>query len=123
MAEMVGQFGRLGDSVTPQLLPHAHQEFAALIVFAENMPPDFERAGRVEFERLHIELLHLRVLRVAELVGQFLIAHIPLLGPAMKPKPTLCLCSRGSVIICMASSRCIGGITNRSSNVQSDVSR
>src|SRR5262249_43343189 len=99
------------------------QEFATLIVFAEDMPSNFERAGWIEFERLHVHLLHRRILRIAELVGHFLIAHIPLLGPAMNPKPTLCLCSRRSVIIWMASSRCIGGITTRSSNVQRDVRR
>ena len=39
-----------------------------------------------------------------------------------KPKPALALCSMGSSIIASASSRCIGGITKRSSKVQSEVS-
>src|ERR1035437_8592821 len=49
--------------------------------------------------------------------------HIPLFGAVRKPNPALCLCSSGSSIISMASSRCMGGITKRSSKVQSEVNR
>ena len=45
--------------------------------------------------------------------------HIDLQGPDRKPKPVECLCSSGSALISMASSRCMGGITKRSSNVHS----
>src|SRR5262249_35690029 len=50
------------------------------------------------------------------------IHYRPLLGPARKPKPALCLCSCGSFIISSASSRWAGGITKRSSKVHSEVS-
>src|SRR5581483_6114782 len=52
-----------------------------------------------------------------------LVHHGPLCGADRKPKPTERWCSRGSSSIEIASSRCIGGITKRSSNVHKDVSR
>src|SRR5215472_11673308 len=120
---MVRQFARFSDPVTPQLFARTHQKLTPFVVLAEQMPADFERTGRIELECLHVQLLLGGVFWITEAFGEFLIGHIPLRGPVMKPNPTLCLCSSGSTIIWMASSRCIGGITNRSSNVQSEVSR
>src|SRR5581483_10691610 len=49
--------------------------------------------------------------------------HSPLLGPCRNPNPADCFASIGSCIISMASSRYIGGMTKRSSNVQREVRR
>ena len=49
--------------------------------------------------------------------------HRPLVGWFRKPKPTCALASKGSCNASMADSRYMGGITNRSSKVQRDVSR
>src|SRR6516165_8206952 len=55
--EVVRQLGGFGDSVPPQQAAHAHEKFATLVVFAEQMPSDLQSAGWVELECLHIKLL------------------------------------------------------------------
>ena len=39
---MIGQFNRLLDAVLPQLLAQAHQQGAAGVLFAVDVPPHFE---------------------------------------------------------------------------------
>ena len=157
-SEVIGQFGRIGQTIAAELALEPDEKLPARVLFAEQVPANVETAVRVHVKCLDIALLEhgqrqagrfpeeglefaanaLRRLaagsgecrrgrfgRIFEQPRQRVVdfRHSPLLGPARKPNPAPCLCSSGSVIIWMASSRCIGGMTKRSSKVHSEVRR
>jgi len=57
---MVGQLGGFRQAQATQLLPHADEEGAALVLLAEEVPAYLEGARRVEVERLGEQLLQRR---------------------------------------------------------------
>ena len=66
MNEVVRQLARLLHAVLPHPLAHLDEEGAALVVLAEQLPPDLERAPRIDVEGARETLLELGGGRLVE---------------------------------------------------------